>query len=372
MGLSVGAIVMAFNNPPGNPTTGGGIIGVGSGAPAGSLYINSSGNVGIGTTDPGYKVVSIGDISYVGGSIITDATTKNFRIGALHYTNSEEPLSMLYGQTNASSNRVAIGGGTSYMNAATQLEFYTAENTTTTIGAERLHITSTGNVGIGTAVPKMNLQVGPYGGFFYTGNDFGILGNAYYSGGYKYLTTGAANLLYYDGGGFRFMTAVSGTADSSISWGTDKMVITNTGNVGIGTGNPGGYKLYVAGTIYTSSGCTGCSDARWKTNITPITTPLEKIMALTGEQFNWKTQEYPDMFFQEGLDYGLIAQDVEKVLPEIVYEVNGYKYIRYDRLSTILIEAIKGQQKAIESLKTENDALKVALCQLNPKAEVCR
>ena len=52
IGLSVGLLVLAFNNPTGNPTTGGGIIGVGSGAPAGSLYINSSGNVGIGTTGP--------------------------------------------------------------------------------------------------------------------------------------------------------------------------------------------------------------------------------------------------------------------------------------------------------------------------------
>jgi hypothetical protein len=140
------------------------------------------------------------------------------------------------------------------------------------------------------------------------------------------------------------------------------------GNVGIGTTSPGSYKLNVAGTINTSGGCTGCSDARWKTNIAPISAPLDKIMALTGVQFNWKTKEYPSMFFQEGLDYGLVAQDVEKALPEIVYEDNGYKYIRYDRLSAILIEAAKEQQKEIKEQQKEINDLKEELAQ--QKAEI--
>ena len=75
IGLSVGLLVLAFNNPTGNPTTGGGIIGVGSGAPAGSLYINSSGNVGIGTTDPGtYKLKVIGTAQMTGFQLGTSAT----------------------------------------------------------------------------------------------------------------------------------------------------------------------------------------------------------------------------------------------------------------------------------------------------------
>ena len=54
------------------------------------------------------------------------------------------------------------------------------------------------------------------------------------------------------------------------------------------------------------------------------------------------------MFFSDEPEIGLIAQDVEKVLPEIVYEDSGYKYLRYDKISALLIEAIK-------ELKAEKD-----------------
>lgn len=49
-------LVMAFNNPPGNPPTGGGAIGVGTNAPANSLYVSSSGNIGVGLTNPTFKL----------------------------------------------------------------------------------------------------------------------------------------------------------------------------------------------------------------------------------------------------------------------------------------------------------------------------
>ena len=165
---------------------------------------------------------------------------------------------------------------------------------------------------------------------------------------------------------------ISSNNDGSLRFGRHcigpDLTISASGNVGIGTTSPGSYTLNVAGTINTSGGCTGCSDARWKTNIAPISAPLDKIMALTGVQFNWKTKEYPSMFFQEGLDYGLVAQDVEKALPEIVYEDNGYKYIRYDRLSAILIEAAKEQQKEIKEQRKEINDLKEELAQ--QKAEI--
>ena len=79
VGLLVGVIVLAFKNPTGNPTAGGGVIGVGSGAPASSLYINSTGNVGIGTTDPGsYKLNINGNVNaaayYGSGANLTGVT----------------------------------------------------------------------------------------------------------------------------------------------------------------------------------------------------------------------------------------------------------------------------------------------------------
>ncbi len=128
------------------------------------------------------------------------------------------------------------------------------------------------------------------------------------------------------------------------------------GNVGIGTASPGSYKLNVAGTIYTSGGCTGCSDIRWKKNIAPINDSLALVSQLQGVRFNWRSDEYPKMFFGNSTDVGLIAQDVEKVMPELIYEVDGYKYLKYERLVPLLIEAVKAQQKQIDELKTKLEA----------------
>ena len=67
-GLSVGLMVLAFNNPTGNPTTGGGVIGVNTGALANSFYIDSLSNVGIGTAGPGAKLEVAGQIKITGGA----------------------------------------------------------------------------------------------------------------------------------------------------------------------------------------------------------------------------------------------------------------------------------------------------------------
>ncbi len=125
------------------------------------------------------------------------------------------------------------------------------------------------------------------------------------------------------------------------------------GNVGIGTWSPGAYKLYVAGTIYTSGGCSGCSDVRWKKNISPLSNAVETVSKLKGVTFEWKVEEYPDMFFKKGKDIGLVAQEVEAVLPELVYEDKGYKLLRYERLAPLLVEAIKEQQREIDALRQE-------------------
>ena len=55
---------------------------------------------------------------------------------------------------------------------------------------------------------------------------------------------------------------------------------------------------------------------------------------------------------------GLVAQEAEKVLPGLVYEDNGFKYLRYDRLGPLLIEGVKDQQKEINGLKEEMAGLK--------------
>ena len=80
------------------------------------------------------------------------------------------------------------------------------------------------------------------------------------------------------------------------------------------------------------------SDARLKENIQPLDNALESIMRLSGKSYDWKGSD--------GVaDIGLIAQDVERVFPELVItNDDGFKAIAYSRLTAVLVEAIKQQQ----------------------------
>ena len=87
-------------------------------------------------------------------------------------------------------------------------------------------------------------------------------------------------------------------------------------------------------------------------------------MNIKGVSFEWKTSEYKDKGFPAGRHYGVIAQEVEKILPEIVREgPNGEKAVSYTELVPVLTEAIKEQQKQIESLRSEVKALQESMQQ---------
>ena len=80
---------------------------------------------------------------------------------------------------------------------------------------------------------------------------------------------------------------------------------------------------------------------------------------MQGVRFDWKKDEFKDKNFDSGRQVGLIAQDVEKVLPEIVKtDTAGYKSVAYDKLTAILVEALKEQQNEINELKAEINNLK--------------
>ena len=99
------------------------------------------------------------------------------------------------------------------------------------------------------------------------------------------------------------------------------------------------------------------SDVALKENIQNIPSASEKIIQLNGVLFDWK-QEYidnnggEDGYFVRKSDVGVIAQDVEKVLPEIVgTRPNGIKAVKYDRLCALLIEGFKEMKQEIKQLK---------------------
>lgn len=75
--------------------------------------------------------------------------------------------------------------------------------------------------------------------------------------------------------------------------------------------------------------------------------------------FDWNVEEYPGMGLKDGRQIGLVAQDVEKALPELVSkDKDGYKAISYTKLTAVLVEAVKELKTENESLKTENAMLK--------------
>ena len=95
------------------------------------------------------------------------------------------------------------------------------------------------------------------------------------------------------------------------------------------------------------------SDKRYKDNITPITNPIDKIMKIGGYTFDWNKKQNT----YTGQDVGVIAQEIEYVLPEVVEtRKNGYKAVKYDKIIPLLIESIKDQQKQINELKKQINA----------------
>lgn len=135
-----------------------------------------------------------------------------------------------------------------------------------------------------------------------------------------------------------------------------KSLISN--GINIGTTDPGSYKLYVSGTAYSTGGWQAF-DLRYKENIRSIESPLNKILNIEGITFGWKTDEFKEKGFPGGRHYGVVAQKVEKVLPEVVKEgPGGEKSVSYTELVPVLIEAMKEQQREIERLKMEVTQLK--------------
>ena len=97
------------------------------------------------------------------------------------------------------------------------------------------------------------------------------------------------------------------------------------------------------------------SDIRLKKEIQPLQSSLDKVTELKGVSYHWKTDQYPDWGFRDTKQIGLVAQDVESVLPELVStDSKGFKAVSYDKLTAVLVEAVK-------ELKAENERLKAEL-----------
>ena len=95
------------------------------------------------------------------------------------------------------------------------------------------------------------------------------------------------------------------------------------------------------------------SDKRFKENITPIENALEKINQIGGYEFDWNKETKIEHGY-EGHDLGVIAQEIEAIAPELVQtRENGYKAVKYDKLVSVLIQAIKELSAKIDRLENK-------------------
>jgi hypothetical protein len=138
---------------------------------------------------------------------------------------------------------------------------------------------------------------------------------------------------------------------------SNAITVLRNGNVGIGTLTPS-QKLHVAGNIFATGSITP-SDARFKKDVEPIHNSLDKIKQINGVTYYYRSAEFKDLGFTDNEQVGVIAQEIEKILPQLVFtDDKGYKAVDYTKLVPLLIEGIKEQQKQIETSSEEIRQLK--------------
>jgi hypothetical protein len=133
------------------------------------------------------------------------------------------------------------------------------------------------------------------------------------------------------------------------------------------------WQLDMSGNMYAAGDITAySSDERLKENIVTISNPIEKLLKLRGVYYDWKDGLDEIGFFpKQKHDIGVIAQELELVIPEAIKSapfdtgVNGesesgenYKTVKYDKIVSLLIEAIKELSTQVESMKLEIEELK--------------
>lgn len=119
---------------------------------------------------------------------------------------------------------------------------------------------------------------------------------------------------------------------------------------------------------------TQTSDIRYKKNITPIENSLNKIRSLNGVYFNWRADEFEHKGFDpDKRQLGFIAQEVEKVIPELVEnDESGYKAVNYSNITALLVEGIKEQQKLIDQLMEKDVRSKEEIDHLKAEIETIK
>lgn len=222
-----------------------------------------------------------------------------------------------------------------------------------------LNMLKNGNTGLGVLHPKTRLHVN---GSITIGNQEAVpAANLHVEGtilSRRNSYTGSGNLLLEemdtnDGSRITFRS----NSLPGAYW--DMYGKTNTANsaayVGLYYSGVGGNNmvLYGNGNVWFRGNVSNSSDARLKKDISPIRNAAQKIAQVSGYHYRWKDEQAGTQ-----LQTGVLAQEVEKVMPELVTtDINGNKAVNYISLLPYLLEVVKEQQVKLEALEKKIEAL---------------
>ena len=313
---------------------------------------NSAGYLKVGTTDGGsnvniraydFEAQASGAYGFEqNSSYLSGISSGVWQLGKVNTTTAgvaqtlQTQGAITTADTAGGSLTIRTGAGTG---AAVGAPIYFATPDATTSGSTaqaqttKMTILGNGKVGIGTTIPNAKLSVQQ--GADTVGSGLRIVKAGGESNGYWDQWMNSSNVF-------------------GLSWmgGSQLMSITSGGNVGIGTTAPG-YTLTVAGTAWVTSGAWSGSDARWKQNITPISSSdaLDKVTQLSGVTYNWNQLDFPQNNFDSLTHLGFIAQEVEKIVPDLVTTgADGYKGVDYNGFAPLVVEAIKELNLSLKGL----------------------
>ena len=198
------------------------------------------------------------------------------------------------------------------------------------------------------------------------------------SGNYAYVTNYSGNTLQI----FDVSNPANPVLTNTLATGTNPEGVAVSGNnIFIANKGSNTFQIFnmtsalnLAGTLNASgdvnangtvraNGVALSSDARYKTHIATLNNSLDDVLNLRGVTYDFDREKWPAKHFPEGRQIGFIAQELEKVFPELVQtDANGYKSVMYQNLTPVLVEAIK-------MLKHDNDDLRAQVKELQAQAK---
>jgi hypothetical protein len=220
-----------------------------------------------------------------------------------------------------------------------------------------------GNVGIGTTSPAAALDVN--GALVVRGQApaltyLGDIDTAKWSstlGGYNLSfgrDNGGTGYESWSANGRTFGSTVRFTNTNGLETYGETHLATNAGNVGIGTTSPS-YMLHVNGSVAGVGAYNALSDIRYKKDVQSLAHSLAKILAIRGVTYKWIDEDK----YGSQTQIGVIAQEIEKIVPEVVTTgSDGVKRVKYSDLIPLVIEAMQEQNVDLGLLKAENERLK--------------